>query len=366
MNRIFISYAREDAETAQMLYANLKCAGLNPWLDTKDLLPGQDWEAAIRRAIRESSHFLALISSRSITKRGFIQKELRQGFDILDEMPPGDIFIIPIRLEPVEPRHEKLAKLQWVDLFSGYDKALANLLFTLSMEKESKDTLLGLDAFDDGAKSNASSVNKRAIRISSKLTSILGLVAIALLISIIPSLKRNPPAYSLPDEAIKTLEAQANRLREVARKLGMLFANEIERGTISILIDNDSIRVTFQAQALFSAGTVQLTPEGLRLMSRFGQAIVDVREGLPDEISVEGHTDDLILRDSRYPGDNFEFTSARALAIIRALVDSGLDQSLFSAGSFAGNRPISSNDTSIGRARNRRVELLLFYREKES
>src|SRR5207248_1438575 len=49
----FISYAHEDAETAKRLYDDLTLAGANPWLDVEKLIGGEDWEAAIRKAIRE-------------------------------------------------------------------------------------------------------------------------------------------------------------------------------------------------------------------------------------------------------------------------------------------------------------------------
>lgn len=136
MGRVFISYAREDAETARRLYEDLKRAKLEPWLDSEDLLPGQEWAAAITRAIKQSSYFLALISSNSVTKRGFVQKELRQGLDLLEETPPGEVFVIPVRLEDVEPQHDRLSKLQWVDLFSGYDQAVQKVLSSMPLAED--------------------------------------------------------------------------------------------------------------------------------------------------------------------------------------------------------------------------------------
>ncbi len=136
MGWIFISYAREDAEAANRLYYDLKRSGLEPWLGTKDLLPGQEWESTIRA----SSHFLALISSSSVTKRGFVQKEVRQGLDVLSETSPGSVFVIPIRLEEIEPQHDSLNRLQWVDLFAGYDEALTRILSSISLAQKGEAT----------------------------------------------------------------------------------------------------------------------------------------------------------------------------------------------------------------------------------
>ena len=121
--KVFISYAREDEKTARRLYADLKRVGIDPWLDVHDLLPGTEWRFAVKKAIRESRFFIALLSSCSISKIGFVQNEFKEALDVLDSFPEGEIFIIPIRLDnctvPV-----RFAKLNWVDLFVSYDKGL--------------------------------------------------------------------------------------------------------------------------------------------------------------------------------------------------------------------------------------------------
>ncbi|MCP4106797.1 MAG: toll/interleukin-1 receptor domain-containing protein [Desulfobacteraceae bacterium] len=61
--KVFISYAREDIEIAERLYSNLKDAGLEPWMDKEDLLPGQEWDMTITKAIRESRFFVAVLST---------------------------------------------------------------------------------------------------------------------------------------------------------------------------------------------------------------------------------------------------------------------------------------------------------------
>ena len=65
---VFISYAREDSAAAKRLYRDLKDAGLTPWLDNESLLPGQNWELEIRKAIKRSTYFLVVLSSNSADK----------------------------------------------------------------------------------------------------------------------------------------------------------------------------------------------------------------------------------------------------------------------------------------------------------
>ena len=88
---IFVSYAREDVDSARRLYECLKSYGLHPWMDEVDLLPGQRFADIIKEAIRVSRYFVALISSHSVNKRGFVQRELREALDVLAEVPRGDI-----------------------------------------------------------------------------------------------------------------------------------------------------------------------------------------------------------------------------------------------------------------------------------
>ncbi len=126
--RVFISYGREDAATARRLYDDLAKAGLGPWLDEKDLLAGQKWRETIPKAIKECRYFLALLSSQSLSKRGYVQKELKTALDILDEFPQDEIFVIPVRVDECEPQDERLKDLHQVDLFPNYAEGLKKIL----------------------------------------------------------------------------------------------------------------------------------------------------------------------------------------------------------------------------------------------
>jgi len=95
---------------------------------------GEDWEAAITNAIKDCSHFIALLSTHSVNKRGFVQKELRSALSILESCPPGEVFIIPVRLDECRPLHNALARLHWIDLYPRYDDGLAQVLSSLGIE----------------------------------------------------------------------------------------------------------------------------------------------------------------------------------------------------------------------------------------
>lgn len=94
--RIFLSYAKEDKDRVASIYRKLLTERLNPWLDVKDLLPGQDWDKEIISAIRRARFVLVFLSNQSINKRGYIQKEIREALDVAEQMPDGEIFILPV------------------------------------------------------------------------------------------------------------------------------------------------------------------------------------------------------------------------------------------------------------------------------
>jgi hypothetical protein len=133
--KIFISYAREDEASARRLYEELKRAGAQPWLDKENLLPGQEWEATIEMEIEKCDYFIALFSSASISKRGYVQKELRRALDVLDTIPPNQVFVIPVRINACEPLHLKLRKLSWVDLFPSWETGVKRIQLALEIEK---------------------------------------------------------------------------------------------------------------------------------------------------------------------------------------------------------------------------------------
>lgn len=130
-NRIFLAHAQEDKHQVRALYSQLKDRDFDPWFDEVDLLPGQIWKVEIVRAIAGARVFLACLSSRSVAKKGYVQKEFRTAFSSYADLPPGSIYLIPVRLDDCEvpdlriPDLElSLKDIQRVDLFrdGGMDR----------------------------------------------------------------------------------------------------------------------------------------------------------------------------------------------------------------------------------------------------
>ena len=83
------------------------------------------WQREIARAVREADLVVVCLSSDSIEKRGYVQREIKDVLDVADEMPDGRVFVVPARLEACEVP-ERLRRWQWVNLYEphGYDLLL--------------------------------------------------------------------------------------------------------------------------------------------------------------------------------------------------------------------------------------------------
>lgn len=114
--RVFLCHSSGDKPAVRLLYNKLISTGVDVWLDEEKLLPGQDWRLEILSAVRQSDVIIVCLSSNSVTKEGFVQKEIQFALDIAEEKPEGTIFIIPLRLDECNIP-TRLNKWQYVDLF---------------------------------------------------------------------------------------------------------------------------------------------------------------------------------------------------------------------------------------------------------
>lgn len=114
--KVFLCHASADKPAVRRLYRYLRSKGMDPWLDAEKLLPGQRWELEIPKALYASDAIIVVLSKSSITKEGYVQREIKFALDKALDMPEGRIFLIPARLEDCE-LPQSLRGYQWVDLF---------------------------------------------------------------------------------------------------------------------------------------------------------------------------------------------------------------------------------------------------------
>jgi formylglycine-generating enzyme required for sulfatase activity len=131
--KVFLCHSSHDKPIVRELYQKLGAEGwIDPWLDEKKLLPGQDWNMEIEKAVETSHIVLVFLTNNSVNKEGYIQRELRRVLDVALNMTEDTIFVIPLKLEECEmPR--SLRTWQWLNYFppeervDAYDRLLASL-----------------------------------------------------------------------------------------------------------------------------------------------------------------------------------------------------------------------------------------------
>jgi hypothetical protein len=126
--RIFIAYASEDMNAAVRLYNTLRARGYAPWLDTRKLLPGQNWPRRIEDAIHNADYFIASFSAHSVRKRGGFQSEVRYALDCARRLPIDEIFLIPVRLDDCRVPARIQRETQYVDLFPDFEAGVERIV----------------------------------------------------------------------------------------------------------------------------------------------------------------------------------------------------------------------------------------------
>ncbi len=132
--KVFLSYASEDEREVEQLYNRLLKDGLDPWMSKRNIHPGEMWEVAIWRAIKDADFVVICLSEHASAKRGFLQKEIKQALEIWKEKLEDDIYLIPVKLRDCSIPNA-LSQFHWVDLqqSDGYQKLLRAI--SIGMER---------------------------------------------------------------------------------------------------------------------------------------------------------------------------------------------------------------------------------------
>ncbi len=136
--RVFLCHSLQDKPIVRELYQRLNAEGwIDPWLDEEKLLPRQDWDMKIEKAVEDADAVIVCLSNNSVTKDGYVQKELNKVLSIAEQKPEGTIFIIPLRLEDCQPPN-KLQIWQYLDYFPKrrQKERYSKLLVSLNLRSE--------------------------------------------------------------------------------------------------------------------------------------------------------------------------------------------------------------------------------------
>jgi chemotaxis protein MotB len=155
----------------------------------------------------------------------------------------------------------------------------------------------------------------------------------------------SPPKADKPVPAPNPLRAMEDRLAEQGLELKLE-----ERG----------LTITLPQAILFSAGDDKVHMSALPTIGKIAEAIRQV----PNKVNLAGHADAKRIHNSRFH-NNWELAAARSLRLLELLTSRyGIDESRLSISSYGSGEPKGSNETSDGRAQNRRVEILIYNDER--
>ena len=150
--------------------------------------------------------------------------------------------------------------------------------------------------------------------------------------------------------------AQApQNIREIMRELN----NYIEDNNLSDRVDVENKRkglvISLTGEILYQQGRADIRDQGREVLAM----ISDILRDVPNDIMIEGHTDDVPIRTDEFPS-NWELSTARAVNVIKFLIEErNFEPARLSAAGYSEYRPVADNDTAEGRAENRRVEVVV-------
>jgi chemotaxis protein MotB len=127
-------------------------------------------------------------------------------------------------------------------------------------------------------------------------------------------------------------------------------------GEVEVGVAPQGIVIRLNDALLFSSGRAHLDDHALKLVNQ----VVDIIKPLPNQIRIEGNTDDQVPDGALFTS-NWDLSTARALAVLKSMVDMGIDPSRLSAQGNAQYDPILPNTDDASRAKNRRVDIVVMY-----
>ena len=150
------------------------------------------------------------------------------------------------------------------------------------------------------------------------------------------------------------IKARTEDMRKIAQDLVKVLAPLIKENQVKITQSVRGITVEINAAVLFDQGQATLQPESAQALT----AVAKVLAQAPNQIQIEGHTDDSPINTAFYPS-NWELSSARASSVVRLFAVNNVDPQRMVAIGYADNRPVVPNTDSASRTRNRRVTMLI-------
>lgn len=207
-----------------------------------------------------------------------------------------------------------------------------------------------------GAAANSGQVSQRLIELAAAVLSVQTEVTREVQVMAMSGPLTTPTDMESPAQNRGSMAQDNQRAEDRLLQVRAELNTEIQQGLVEVERQGNSIVIRLANQGSFVSGSADLTPAFLPVLARVGQSVQD-SNGL---IKVEGHTDNIPIAFSERFASNWDLSALRSASVAEYFAtELGIDSERMRVNGFADTVPIDSNATSEGRARNRRIEIII-------
>lgn len=152
----------------------------------------------------------------------------------------------------------------------------------------------------------------------------------------------------------EVVRQESNQMTDIANSILKSLAPLVSEGKVRVTQTARGVNVEINASLLFAQGDARLTAESRKALQAIALVLKDQRY----DLEIDGYTDDMPINNPLFPS-NWELSAVRASSVAREFIASGIAENRLMVVGYGANKPITPNDTSDGRARNRRVEVVI-------
>jgi chemotaxis protein MotB len=163
---------------------------------------------------------------------------------------------------------------------------------------------------------------------------------------------------SAADVSTSRFDQDDSELSSIKREIEHTLAGEIQNGDVAVRSSPEGLIISLREVGFFDTGSDKIKASSAAAFGRLADVLRQNQSG----VRVEGHTDNVPIHNGRF-SSNWDLSTARATATVRALLEYGLSPERMVVAGYAEYRPIASNDTPEGRAKNRRVDIVVLRKQ---
>jgi len=156
-------------------------------------------------------------------------------------------------------------------------------------------------------------------------------------------------------EELRKAQAAAQKRADLFKSLALKFKKMIDAGDLKIVLRDGRMVLQLRNEVLFDPGRVDIKEAGKDALKEVASILATLDDR---KLQVAGHTDDVPISTGRFPS-NWELSTARAVNVVKFLVDKGVQPSELSAAGYSEYDPVAKNESKEGKAKNRRIEIVL-------